>query len=278
MSEINVGKLFLTGKSGTIGKNFLRHSDSTYFDVTDRADTERWFRERNLLGATFLHLAALVGESQVSSDLKRAVEVNVTGTLNVAKLALQQGVKRFLFASTAHIYRPSANAISEEYEKFPQNTYAQMKFEAEIALLEIFKDDMDKLVIFRIFSILDFGTAGYTLGGKVTDAINNQRKILIKCALDRRDFLTPRNVSNAIEYCIHSNLAGGIYNICSGEPRTVKEAVEQMLFSANLPLNFFDFENKHSNSQEIFGNNSKIIKAAPGIESFLKWKLIPPQS
>lgn len=96
MSGINVGKLFLTGKSGTIGKNFLRHSDSTYFDVTDRADTERWFRERNLFGATFLHLAALVGERQVSSDLKRAVEVNVTGTINVAKLALQKGVKRFL--------------------------------------------------------------------------------------------------------------------------------------------------------------------------------------
>jgi nucleoside-diphosphate-sugar epimerase len=278
MSENSLEKLFLTGKSGTIGKHFRKQSNSTFFDVADRNDAEKWFKERDLLGATFLHLAALVGESQVSSDLKRAVEVNITGTINVAKLALQQGVKRFLFASTSHIYRSSSGAISEEYEKFPQNTYAQMKFEAENALLEIFKDDFDKLVIFRIFSILDFGTAAYTLGGRVTEAINNQKKILIKCALDRRDFLTPRNVSNAIEYCIHSNLAGGIYNICSGEPRTVKEAVEQMLVTANLPLNFFEFENKHSNSPEIFGNNSKIIKAAPGIESLLKWKLIPPQS
>jgi nucleoside-diphosphate-sugar epimerase len=278
MSENSLKKLFLTGKSGTIGKHFRKHSDSTFFDVTDRNDAEKWFKERNLLGATFLHLAALVGESQVSSDLKRATEVNVTGTINVAKLALQQGVERFLFASTSHIYKPSSSAIGEEYEKFPQNTYAKMKYEAENALLQIFKDDLDKLVIFRIFSILDFGTAGYTLGGKVTEAINNQKKILIKCALDRRDFLTPRNVSNAIEYGIQRDLAGGIYNICSGEPRTVKEAVEQMLVTANLPLNFFEFENKHSNSPEIFGNNSKIIKAAPGIESLLKWKLVTPQS
>jgi nucleoside-diphosphate-sugar epimerase len=278
MYENSLKKLFLTGKSGTIGKHFRKHSDSTFFDVTDRNDAEKWFKERNLLGATFLHLAALVGESQVSSDLKRATEVNVTGTINVAKLALQQGVERFLFASTSHIYKPSSSAIGEEYEKFPQNTYAKMKYEAENALLQIFKDDLDKLVIFRIFSILDFGTAGYTLGGKVTEAINNQKKILIKCALDRRDFLTPRNVSNAIEYGIQRDLAGGIYNICSGEPRTVKEAVEQMLVTANLPLNFFEFENKHSNSPEIFGNNSKIIKAAPGIESLLKWKLVTPQS
>ena len=278
MSENSLKKLFLTGKSGTIGKHFRKHSDSTFFDVTDRNDAEKWFKERNLLGATFLHLAALVGESQVSSDLKRATEVNVTGTINVAKLALQQGVERFLFASTSHIYKPSSSAIGEEYEKFPQNTYAKMKYEAENALLQIFKDDLDKLVIFRIFSILDFGTAGYTLGGKVTEAINNQKKILIKCALDRRDFLTPRNVSNAIEYGIQRDLAGGIYNICSGEPRTVKEAVEQMLVTANLPLNFFEFENKHSNSPEIFGDNSKIIKAAPGIESLLKWKLVTPQS
>ena len=278
MSENSLKKLFLTGKSGTIGKHFRKHSDSTFFDVTDRNDAEKWFKERNLLGATFLHLAALVGESQVSVDLKRATEVNVTGTINVAKLALQQGVERFLFASTSHIYKPSSSAIGEEYEKFPQNTYAKMKYEAENALLQIFKDDLDKLVIFRIFSILDFGTAGYTLGGKVTEAINNQKKILIKCALDRRDFLTPRNVSNAIEYGIQRDLAGGIYNICSGEPRTVKEAVEQMLVTANLPLNFFEFENKHSNSPEIFGDNSKIIKAAPGIESLLKWKLVTPQS
>ena len=278
MSENSLKKLFLTGKSGTIGKHFRKHSDSTFFDVTDRNDAEKWFKERNLLGATFLHLAALVGDSQVSSDLKRATEVNVTGTINVAKLALQQGVERFLFASTSHIYKPSSSAIGEEYEKFPQNTYAKMKYEAENALLQIFKDDLDKLVIFRIFSILDFGTAGYTLGGKVTEAINNQKKTLIKCALDRRDFLTPRNVSNAIEYGIQRDLAGGIYNICSGEPRTVKEAVEQMLVTANLPLNFFEFENKHSNSPEIFGDNSKIIKAAPGIESLLKWKLVTPQS
>ena len=164
MSENSLKKLFLTGKSGTIGKHFRKHSDSTFFDVTDRNDAEKWFKERNLLGATFLHLAALVGESQVSLDLKRATEVNVTGTINVAKLALQQGVERFLFASTSHIYKPSSSAIGEEYEKVPQNIYAQTKFEAENALLEIFKDDLDKLVIFRIFSILDFGTPGYNLG------------------------------------------------------------------------------------------------------------------
>ena len=278
MSENSLKKLFLTGKSGTIGKHFRKHSDSTFFDVTDRNDAEKWFKERNLLGATFLHLAALVGESQVSSDLKRATEVNFTGSINVAKLALQHGVKRFMFASTSHIYKPSASAIGEEHEKVPQNIYAQMKFEAENALLEIFKNDFDKLVIFRIFSILDFGTSSYTLGGKVTEAIKNQRKNLIKCALDRRDFLTPRSVSNALEFCIHNNVAGGIYNICSGEPRTVKEAVEQMLVTANLPLNYFEFENRHSDIPEIFGNNSKILKAAPGIESLLKWELSPPQS
>jgi len=277
MSENNLGKLFLTGKSGTIGKHFLKHSDSTFFDVTNRNDAEKWFKERDLLGATFLHLAAIVGESQVSLDLERAKQVNVTGSINVAKLALQQGVKHFFFASTSHIYKPSASAIGEEHEKSPQNNYAQTKFEAENALLEIFKDDADKLVILRIFSILDYGTAGHTLGGKVTEGIKNQRKILINCALDRRDFLTPRTVSSAIKYCIQSNLAGGIYNICSGEPRTVKEAVEQMLVTANIKPNFFEFESKHSHSPEILGNNSKIINVVPGIESLLKWELTVPK-
>lgn len=277
MTENSLGKLFLTGKSGTIGKHFRKHADSTFFDVADRNDAEKWFKGRDLLGATFLHLAALVGESQVNINLERAAEINVVGTINVAKLALQQGVKRFMFASTSHIYKPSVSAIGEEYEKFPQNTYAQMKFEAENALIDIFKDDSDKLVIFRIFSILDFGTPGYTLGGKVTDAIKSRERIQIKCALDRRDFLTPKSVSNAIEYCIQRNLAGGIYNVCSGEPRTVKEAVQQMLVLANLSVDWLEFEDKHSNFPEVFGDNSKVIKAAPGIESLLKWELTPFQ-
>lgn len=270
-------RFFLTGKSGTIGRYFHNCVDSSYFDVTNRIIAEKWFKERDMLGSTFLHLAAVVGESQVKADLKQAKKINIDGTINVAKLALEQGVKRFMFASTSHIYKPTARDISEDHERFPQSTYAQTKYEAENALLDIFKDSVDKLVIFRIFSILDFGTSHYTLGGKVTEAIKKQEKISIDCSLDCRDFLTPRSVAHAIQMCIHSNIEGGIYNICSGELRTVKKAVLQMLTTAKLPLDSFAFDDKNSNSPVILGNNSKIVKAIPGIESSLKWELTPPK-
>ena len=134
MAENSIAPYHLTGKSGSIGKFLCDHLESPFFDIENVRDAENWFKNRDLKDKAFLHLAAIVGEAQVKANLDKARRVNIDGTLKLAKLALEHGVNRFLFASTSHVYKPKPEFIREEVEKFPQNTYAEMKLEAEIAL------------------------------------------------------------------------------------------------------------------------------------------------
>jgi len=277
MAENSITPYYLTGKSGSIGKFLCDHLESPFFDIENVRDVENWFKDRDLKDKAFLHLAAIVGEAQVKANLDKARRVNIDGTLKLAKLALEHGVNRFLFASTSHVYKPKPEFIREEDEKFPQNTYAEMKLEAEIALLEIFKRDLEKLVIFRIFSILDFDTASFTLGGRVSDAIKKGDRINIRSALDKRGFLTPLSVSKIIEMCIHRKLPGGVYNICSSEVITVKQAVQNMLEMASLPVDWFAFDENYSSAPTVYGDNSKILKEIPEVESLLHWELKQPK-
>ena len=266
-------RFFLTGKTGTIGRFMSKNSLSANFELSDYQEIDKWCEQTELENEAVVHLAAIVGESQVISNPELARKVNVLGAIHFAQAALDRGVKKFVFASTAHIYEPSPGALSENCNKKPQSLYAEMKNEAEEAILEIYKSSLDKAVILRIFSVLDFGTKPYTLGGLITQAIKNRERIQINNALDQRDFLTPKSIAQTIEKCLESEIAGGIYNICSGRPRTVKEVAGEMLVKAGLPENWFQYEQENSRVPILYGDSSKIKNAVPGLEQLLRLNL-----
>ena len=127
-------------------------------------------------------------------------------------------------------------------------------------------------MIFRIFSVLDFDSRPGTLGGIIKQAIYEKRQISIKNALDKRDFLTPKTIAQTIEKCISKDIDGGIYNICSGETRSVKQAAQAMLRKAKLPETWFEFSMETSEVPVLFGDNSNLRKAVPGIQKTLTWE------
>jgi UDP-glucose 4-epimerase len=268
-----MNKYFLTGKTGTIGRFMSKNSLSANFDLSNFEEIDTWCEQTELENQAVVHLAAIVGESQVISNPELARKVNVLGAINFAEAALNRGVKKFVFASTAHIYEPNPNALSENSYKKPQSQYAKMKLEAEEAILEIYKSCLDKVLIFRIFSVLDFGTKPYTLGGRITQAIRDKNRIKIRNSLDQRDFLTPKSIAQTIEKCLESDIPGGIYNICSEQPRTVKEVAKEMLVKANLSENWFHYVQENSRVPILCGDGSKLRSAVPGIEELLRWNL-----
>ncbi len=273
MREDKKMRYFLTGKSGTIGKYLSNEGHPARFDITKESEVAKWFQNRHLKNRSFLHLAAIVGESRVSKNFEYAKKVNVEGAALVAKMALQSEVSQFVFVSTSHVYKPISEKMSEEAEVEPQNSYASLKREAEEKVIEIFKNNSSQLTILRIFSVLDYYADDFTLGGRVTKAIQNKERIKIVNSSDQRDFLTPRRVAEVIELCISKHLEGGIYNLCTGQPMSVKEAVQKMLVNASLPLDWFSFDEKVSAAPFVCGSNSKILNVLPEIESILRWDL-----
>lgn len=85
-----------------------------------------------------IHLAALSNDPscELSPDLTE--DVNVGGSLQLARLAKEAGVKRFVFSSSCSVYGfGEGQILTEESPKNPVSAYAESKIKAEDYLFSI---------------------------------------------------------------------------------------------------------------------------------------------
>ena len=81
-----------------------------------------------------VHLAALSNDPVGELDESITFDINYNATMNLAKLAKSQGVKKFIFISTQSIYgiSKSEDELDESNSiKNPQTAYAKSKWKAE---------------------------------------------------------------------------------------------------------------------------------------------------
>jgi nucleoside-diphosphate-sugar epimerase len=83
-----------------------------------------------------VHFAAAFRESGVPDDY--FFSVNVAGTRNAVEVAAEQGVRRFVFCSTAGIYGSTVPGIANESTAAsPENVYERSKVAAEAVVREV---------------------------------------------------------------------------------------------------------------------------------------------
>lgn len=81
-----------------------------------------------------IHLAALL-QFGCEKDPRRAIEVNVQGTLNVLEACRRRGIKKIVFASSGAVYGPRAEPIDEGCPVLPSvSLYGATKFLGEVLL------------------------------------------------------------------------------------------------------------------------------------------------
>ena len=91
-----------------------------------------------------IHLAALSNDPLGELAPNLTEEINFGGTMRIAGLAKEAGVKRFVYASSQSMYGISeiANELDEEEsEKNPVTAYARTKWVAELELKKMHDDD-----------------------------------------------------------------------------------------------------------------------------------------
>jgi len=104
--------------------------------------------------AVVIHLAARVHVmNETAADALSAYrKVNVEGTLNLAKQAVQAGVKRFIFISSIKVNGEGTklgHPYCEEQAPLPMDAYGLSKYEAELALQQLAQDTGLEVVIIR---------------------------------------------------------------------------------------------------------------------------------
>lgn len=119
-------------------------TEVVYGDIVDRQSVNMAVR-----GAEFVfHLAALIGDSTVSEETYRAVNVN--GTNNVFIAAEEYGVRRVVHCSTTGVHGETPDALVAEDSPFaPTDSYQKTKCEAEKIAQQFSQRRRLEVVIFR---------------------------------------------------------------------------------------------------------------------------------
>ena len=260
-------RIYATGTTGTIGRYLQNKVEQLEIDLATKdfeLPTELYEN-----GNCLLHLAGLVGPKLVEEDLEYSHRINVESAERLGLQFLHSSPNRLIYVSTSHVYQPALNPIKETDPLSPQNVYAQQKREAEIALLRIFSQAPERLCIARVFSVLDWDAAPFTLGGGIRKLGDETSNYILNNCDDVRDFLTPRTIAKVLlKISEHSDLSG-IVNVCSGRGLKVGEAARRMLAGSGITVPEGRMKAGFSPTPSMVGDNSKLLAAIPNLD--LSW-------
>ncbi|OJU27001.1 MAG: 3-beta hydroxysteroid dehydrogenase [Sphingobacteriales bacterium 41-5] len=267
-----------------IDKNILEKVEWVEGDILDVISLEEAMRDID----TMIHAAAVVSFSV--ADRKQMYRVNIEGTANVVNMALETGVKRFIYiSSVAALGRKKDSSVVDEsakWEDSPTNThYAITKHKAEIEVWRGFAEGLEG-VILNPATILGYGDwndgssaifkSAYKEFGWYTNGING--------------FTDVEDVAKATVELMKSNITEERFIVCNdswsfrklfdtmaeafGRKKPHREATPflggiawrlewiKSFFSGKKPLVTKESA-KVANSETIF-NGSKLSKTLPG--------------
>ena len=118
------------------GKYLQDHPNLTQYVGDIRSPNEEWFKDVD----SVIHLANIANDPSVELAPYLSWEVNVLSTQYLAVLAIKNGVKNFLFASSGSVYGVSdLPRVKENADLVPISEYNKTKMIAERVLMSYSK-------------------------------------------------------------------------------------------------------------------------------------------
>ncbi len=116
------------------------------------------------------HLAALVSVPESLRDPVLTYDINVNGTLNLLKACVDEGVERFVYASSCAVYgNIEGTPIKEGCPTRPMSPYGVSKLTAENYVQKYFKDFGLETVCLRYFNVYGPRQAYNDYSGVITN-------------------------------------------------------------------------------------------------------------
>ena len=241
-------KIFLTGGSGFIGKNFINEALQNNFEIyaitrdkfiannEKRAginwiygdltqNYEKYYKKCDI----FVHIAAY-GVVDSSPKFIEYFNWNVEQPTKMAESAIECGIKKFLIIGSCSEYGLSANKykfIPEDAALIPIDNYGLSKSIATIKFQVLAMKFNLKLTILRLFHVFGEGENNKRLWMSLKIAASNGKDCHVTKGEQVRDFShVSFVVKKMINYCSFESVICGqpvIKNIGSGNVLSVKE-------------------------------------------------------
>lgn len=189
-------KILITGANSYIGMSFEKYINENYSDnyIVDTVDMiDGTWREKNFFGYdSVFHVAGIAhsDNGKISPEKEKLYRsINTDLTVETAKKAKADGVKQFIFMSSAIVYGDSApigksKIITRDTLVSPANCYGDSKVQAENGIKPL-SDKNYKIVILRPPMIYGKGSKGnYPLLAKIAvktpifPYVKNERSML----------------------------------------------------------------------------------------------------
>lgn len=184
------------------------------------------------------HLAAQSSVGRSFEDPVGTWEVNATGTLRLAEALRATGRPiRLLVVSSVEVYGAvpfEQQPIDESYPLRPSTPYGASKAAAEIAALQVAASGSLEVVVARSFNHAGPGQderfvfPGMALQLARMQHNHAERVLRVGNLQVHRDYLDVRDVVRAYQTLMQAGESGGVYNVCSGQSRSLETLVTRL--------------------------------------------------
>lgn len=252
----------ITGSSGFIGRHLVSRlqnrgedvigldivfdpevdqpNTTVYCDITN--DLTMKLVEQQLSGYrskidSCIHLAAVASPRIAAGDPRTAWDTNVRGTHNVLKLCNNVGIRKIVFASSAHVYgiSPKYLPTNESHPLALLDTYTTTKIAGEM-LCQLFHSNYNlSTTVLRLFNAYGPGQSeDYFIGVKLKQARSGGQITLMNGSVTK-DWVFIDDAARAFEAALHTEYVGAI-NIGTSVETSLEYIANRIGRFFNLPV------------------------------------------
>lgn len=166
---------------------------------------------------------------------------NVQGTTNLLNYLNIKQIKKFVYAASSSCYGKAKTPTNENHEINTLYPYALSKFQGEQVALhwhKVYRLPVNSIRIFNAYGTRSRTTGAYgaVFGVFLKQLIANKPLTVVGNGKQKRDFLYVTDVASAFFKASQTNLSGQIWNLGSGNPKSVNELVSLLNAKSTIKI------------------------------------------
>ena len=220
-----------------------------------------------------LHLAAQSWVPDALRDPATTLQVNLFGTLNLLQALKRSAFRgRMIYVGTGDVYGvvpEDALPVAETRLPAPRNPYSVSKLAAEALCFQWTVTEGMDIVLARPFNHIGRGQSDRFVvsdfARQIVQIRQGRRKPVVAVGdIDvTRDFTDVRDVVHAYFALLASGARGEVYNVCSGQDRSIRSVLGRLaeLAGIDIAIEQDPARLRKAEQRRICGNPSKIRRA-----------------
>jgi GDP-4-dehydro-6-deoxy-D-mannose reductase len=184
--------------------------------------------------------AAHVGRSWDKTEATLAI--NVRGTHHLLEaLRRSSAATRVMVPSSALVYRPANEPLTEDHPLVPSDPYGVSKLAQELLGTRAAADGLD-VTIARPFNHMgprqdpEFAASGFARSIADIEAGRSAPEIAVGNLDAKRDLTDVRDTVRAYRTIVERGRPGRTYNVCSGRAIAIGDLLDMLLVRARVPI------------------------------------------